>query len=152
MAFFDWKQEYSVGIAAVDEQHKRILQLINELVEAIRDAREDLIIDAVLDDLVDYSKKHFSLEAGVFKKYRYVDEAAHAKEHEHFIGKLQGLVRAAGEGRSCVPQETLDYLRDWFANHMLKTDMAYARSFREAGLLERVAAELASPALIPPAR
>ena len=50
MAFFDWKEEYSVGIAIIDKQHRKILELIDELFESIRDSREDLIIKEVLDE------------------------------------------------------------------------------------------------------
>ncbi len=138
MAFFDWKDEYSIGISVIDRQHRKILELINDLFESIRDAREDLIIKEVLDDLVDYSHYHFGLEKKLFDQYRYPRAEEHEREHYHFIDKLTSLMIGASLNKACVPLETMDYLRQWFSNHMVGVDRGYSSFFREIDKLEEI--------------
>jgi hemerythrin-like metal-binding protein len=139
MAFFDWKDEYSIGIALIDKQHHKVIELINELFESIRDSRGDMIIREVLDDLLDYSRYHFSLEEELFEKYGYEKLETHVREHEHFTKKVDSLMVGAEMNKECVPYETLDYLRDWFANHILKEDAVYSRFFQQRNLIAEIA-------------
>jgi hemerythrin-like metal-binding protein len=139
MAFFDWKDEYSVGIALIDKQHRKVIELIDELFESIRDSRGDLIIRAVLDDLLDYSHYHFGLEEELFEKYGYENLATHVREHEHFTAKVGGLMVGASMNKECVPFETMDYLRDWFANHIQREDIVYGRFFQQRNLIPEIA-------------
>ncbi len=91
MAFFEWKDEYSIGIQQIDNQHKKILAFIEEIFESIRDSREDLIINEILDDLLEYSKYHFGLEMKLFEEYSYRKIDEHIKAHEHFINEITAL-------------------------------------------------------------
>jgi hemerythrin len=138
MAFFDWKEEYSVGIKAADDQHKKIIELMNDLFESIRDAREDLVIREILDELVRYSGYHFTLESGLFEKYRYPGAGEHRKEHEHFIDKVNSLMIGNQMNKACVPIETMNYLKKWFAEHIQKTDREYKEFFRKGNVLETI--------------
>jgi len=138
MAFFDWKEEYTVGIAAIDDQHKKILDLINELFESFRDSREDLIIDEVLDDLLEYANYHFGLEETLFTKYDYQKKAAHIAEHQHFIARISALKIKDTINPKDIPAETFDYLRDWFKNHMLTVDIVYSDFYRQKGVVREI--------------
>jgi hemerythrin len=138
MAFFDWKDEYSVGIEEIDEQHKKIILLMNELIENIRDAREDCIIMEVLNDLQDYAKYHFRLEAEIFYRFDYFNVREHLVQHEYFVQKLQVLIKEELEKNNHVPQKTFDYLVDWFRGHMMKTDIEYSKYFMTKGVIEDI--------------
>jgi hemerythrin len=138
MAFFDWKENFSVGVKAIDNQHKKILELINELVESIRDSREDKIIKEVLADLKEYTHYHFGLEKKLFEKYKYPKSIEHLKEHEVFIDKINLLIDGAEKMKECVPMETLDYLRDWFMKHMVGVDKNYSKYFESIGKIEEI--------------
>lgn len=59
MSFFEWKEEYSVGIGRIDRQHMEIVRLMNELFEAIRYGREDGMIKDVFIRLL---KKSAAIE------------------------------------------------------------------------------------------
>jgi hemerythrin len=140
MAFFEWKDAYSVGIAAIDVQHKKILELMNDLFESIRDTREDLIIKEVLDELVGYSNYHFGLETSFFKKYGYPKEKEHVVEHERFIERVSELMVGEKLNLNCVPAKTLEYLKEWFTNHMLRVDIEYSIFFRDMGVIQELEA------------
>ena len=141
MAFFDWKDEFSVKIKAIDTQHKKIIELMNELFESLRDGREELVIRDVLDELLKYAEYHFGLEAGLFKKYGYDKAAAHLAEHEVFVTKIACLSEALASNAEVTATETLDYLRDWFKDHMLTIDIDYGRFFESIHVIGEIEAQ-----------
>jgi len=140
MAFFEWSDEYSVGIPLIDTQHKVIVGLMNELVESLRDKREGYIIADVVAELRRYSEYHFELEASLFRKYGYRTMEFHLNEHAHFAEKVELLSQGLKDKMSCVPTETLDYLCGWFKTHMLKADIDYRDFFAREHVLEEVKA------------
>jgi hemerythrin-like metal-binding protein len=142
MSFFDWKDEFSVKIAAIDKQHRKIVELMNELFESLRDGREEYIISEVLEDLSKYTEYHFGLEAALFKKYAYKKTEEHLSEHGHFvqrIGALRGEVSSDAGGAAAA---TLEYLREWFQDHMLKVDIDYSRFFESMDVVEEIEADV----------
>jgi hemerythrin len=142
MSFFEWKDEFSVKIPAIDGQHKRIIELMDELFEGIRENREDVIITEVLDDLSQYSERHFGLEAKLFRKFDYQKAKAHLAEHQLFldrIAKLREEVKVNAQGASVA---TLDFLREWFQEHMVKIDSDYSSYFASKDLIQDIEASL----------
>jgi hemerythrin len=138
MAFFDWDDKYSVKIDAIDTQHKKIVELMNELFESIRDAREELIIKDVLNDLMAYTDYHFGLEAKLFEKFHYERSAEHLGEHRYFIEKIRNLMKDVEPSAQKAAMETMDFLRDWFRNHMLKVDIEYSRFFESKDVIKEI--------------
>lgn len=138
MAFFEWKDEYSVGIAAIDEQHKVIVRLMNELFEAIEYGRDEPVLKAVFVELLKYANYHFGLELRMFQEFHYGNERLHVEEHNHYINKIETLMIQGYLTERDVALETLHYLRSWFQNHMLKTDMEYCRFFQFKDILEEI--------------
>ena len=138
MGFFDWKEEYSVGINAINKQHKVIIELMNDLFESIRDAREDMVIEEVLQELIKYSKYHFGLEKTLFEKYTYPKVEGHLKEHQYFVEKIESFMKELTNNKQVVPIETLDYLKNWFQNHMMKTDVDYGQYFKEKDVIKEI--------------
>jgi hemerythrin len=129
MAFFEWKEEYSGGIQGIDEQHKVILELMNELFDAIRYEKEEATIKKVFVELLKYANYHFGLEAELFEKYVYEEREEHVRQHEHFIQKIKDLMISDYLTDRNIALETLHYLRGWFQEHMMKIDMEYCRFF-----------------------
>jgi hemerythrin len=129
VAFFEWKEEYSGGIDGIDDQHKVIIRLMNELFEAIRYEKGEAITKGVFIELLKYANYHFGLESDLFNKYHYDERAEHIGQHEHFIGKIKNLMINEYLTARDVQLETLHYLRGWFQEHMLKIDMEYCRYF-----------------------
>ena len=138
MGFFDWKEEYSVGIDTINKQHKVIIELMNDLFESIRDAREDLIIKEILEELLKYSNYHFGLEKTLFDKYNYPKSEEHLKEHNYFISKIEFFMKETNSNIQSVPIETLDYLKNWFKNHMMMKDVDYSKYFQEKDVINEI--------------
>ncbi len=130
MAFFEWKEEYSGGIMGIDDQHRKIIAIMNELFDGIKLARNEEVVKSVLKELIQYADYHFALEEGLFTRYKYSEESDHIAQHRHFIEKIRTLIIEDYTESRDVALETLYYLKNWFQGHMLKTDMSYCRYFK----------------------
>jgi hemerythrin-like metal-binding protein len=138
MSLFDWDEKYSVGIQLIDKQHMKIVELINELVENIRDSREDYIINEVLKDLTEYSSYHFTLEEKLLQKYSYEDKHDHEIKHREFTEKINSLRIEQNVRAKEVPWQTLDYLENWFHIHELKTDLEFYQYLKSINVLNDI--------------
>lgn len=138
MAFFEWKEEYSVGIHRIDIQHIEIIRLMNELFEAIRKGKQDVIIRTTFIELLKYANYHFGLELKLFEKYRYKNEKRHIEEHRYFIDKVKELMDHEPVEGTTVALDTLHFLRSWFEQHMMAIDIEYCRYFSHMKLMDEI--------------
>ena len=115
-----WKEEFSVGNAMLDEQHRRLVELVNRV-----DGGEPL--DDILAALQDYAEKHFRDEERLLESVGYPDLDKQQHQHGAFTAWLDRLYREhCEEGDSAVTRHDLQrYLRVWLANHLLVYDMAF---------------------------
>ncbi len=143
MVFFEWNPKFSVNIGEIDEQHKELIGLINRLSgvmqpssqDMLKSAMKELIIQAsVINELVDYSRYHFSTEEGYMGKFGYPDYERHRKEHELFIGEVATFKNDFDNGKVVLSMKILQFLRKWLADHILGTDKEYGPFLRERGL------------------
>lgn len=125
MNIINWKSDMSVGIDSIDNQHKHLVDLINDLYRAMSEGHSKDIMDSILMELVDYGKTHFKTEEDYFATYGYSDAAAHIKEHEAFLTTVGDLVDKYKRGEYKVSMDTLHFLRDWITHHIKESDMAY---------------------------
>ena len=132
MASIQWKEAYNVGITVIDEQHKKLIEIINELFEAQQVGTTQLIISSVLDKLVDYTKYHFDMEEDMQINCRYSKAASHKQEHEFFIEKINGLKVDLAKNNLLLSLKTLDFLKDWTISHILGSDKEFAEYLRVA--------------------
>ncbi len=125
MAFFEWKDAYSVGVPELDDQHRALIEIINSL-DAIE--REGGEISRVLDTLDWYVEEHFATEEKLLKQAGYADYEGHQAEHRKFETWLKSTrfyMRNAGPQSAEAAKEVSDYLKDWLAKHILVMDMDY---------------------------
>ncbi|PKL84234.1 MAG: hemerythrin [Ignavibacteriae bacterium HGW-Ignavibacteriae-3] len=119
----DWSDNYSVGIDEIDNQHKKLFDILNILIESKELRIHSKNITNTLTKMVEYANYHFQTEEKYMLKYKYPEYALHKKEHKEFIKKTGHLCMATMEGNEMVPIELLTFLESWLVNHILKTDM-----------------------------
>ena len=98
MEKFNWTNEYSVGIASIDEQHKHFFGIANSVVDlaAKEVSKHDLLVS--LGELGNYAFYHFGNEEGYFDKFGYQDAPHHIAEHNQYRERIENyLKRARGE-------------------------------------------------------
>jgi hemerythrin len=125
----EWKAEFSVGIAEIDEQHRTIVDCIALLQDAVTARERWSAVNAALTRLADYVRIHFAVEESLMRIMGYPELARHAEEHNHFAAAL----RTAREEslRRDVSDETLALIHTWLRNHIAGSDKSYAAYFRE---------------------
>jgi hemerythrin len=125
MAFIDWVPDYSVGVGKFDDQHRKLVALINELHEGMRAKKGKEVVDKVLDGLVDYTKTHFKAEEDAFRANGYPQADVHVKQHADLLKQVGELHAKHHAGALFVTVETLEFLSSWLKNHIQKADKLY---------------------------
>jgi hemerythrin-like metal-binding protein len=120
-----WKEEYSVNIASIDDQHKSFVKIINELYDAfMRKEEEDALGDIVVE-LADYASLHFKTEEGYFAKTNYPEMAEHVMEHEYFIEQVKAFRNEIKMNTKATTPKIMFFLRDWLTHHITNIDKRY---------------------------
>ncbi|MCW8924393.1 MAG: bacteriohemerythrin [Gammaproteobacteria bacterium] len=123
--FMEWKDEYSVGIDSIDEQHKKLINLINQLQAALIYATGIEFEREALDAMVDYTKTHFAYEENMLEDNDYPGFEAHKAEHAKMIAKVESVLAEYEKEPETAMQNAVDYLQDWLIVHINGTDKEY---------------------------
>jgi hemerythrin-like metal-binding protein len=116
----------SVGVPALDADHRCLVRIINLLAEVDHGAEARSTIETVLETLAMYARYHFAREERVMEACGFPASTFHRAEHEDFTGHIHGLrVDLAGRASPHLAKELLDYLTQWLRHHILIQDMAY---------------------------
>jgi hemerythrin len=131
---FLWKEEYSVKMEEIDTQHKRLVQLIFDLNEAIGNQMVRDKLGAILEELVKYADYHFSTEEKYFKQFNYEHAVEHIEEHRKFTEKVLDFRKKYQNNEIEISFALIDFLEDWLINHIMRSDHKYAECFIKNGL------------------
>ena len=124
--FVEWKDDYSVGIDSIDQQHKKLLNLINQLQTAVDYSTGDEFEREALDELVDYTKTHFIYEEGLMRDNDYPDFEPHKAQHEKMFKKVGEVLAEYEQDHETAMSNAAEYLKDWLINHINGTDKEYS--------------------------
>ncbi|MDR1888336.1 MAG: bacteriohemerythrin [Zoogloeaceae bacterium] len=134
---FKWSDEYSVGIDEIDEQHKTLFTLINRLHQAIMHREGSAACVGILNELVDYTRIHFSLEQTLMRVGGYPEYEKHCGLHKALVDEVEALQQKIASGQAAISFELLQFLRNWLTRHILGEDMKYGMFFKQHGQLQQ---------------
>lgn len=120
-----WRESYSVGVPALDTQHRRLLEIINELAEVTTAGGQSDLFFAALDALARYAENHFADEERILRDTGYPALAEQEQEHDHFITHVLQTTEKLHLKQAKLPGETVDFLKKWFIEHILGKDQEY---------------------------
>ena len=122
MPVLAWSEEFSVNVAEIDEQHKKLCDYVNRLHAGVADRvdREDL--RQLLVDLVDYTRLHFATEERLMDEHGMQPGTRHRKEHETLLRLLEDTVKSISEGNHPIFYSKYDVSNDWFLAHIMDHD------------------------------
>jgi len=122
--FIPWDDRYSVGVNIIDEQHKELLHLTNELYNTCKQGEEFSreAFQRAAKVAVDYVGKHFFTEEKIMDTVKYPNMVAHKTEHKNFVKRVLANVKDFEEGRNFVPNNFVRFLKDWILSHVAMTD------------------------------
>jgi methyl-accepting chemotaxis protein/hemerythrin len=129
-----WTDELSVGVGLIDEQHKVLLGLINELHAAMRARKSDAAMAGILERLKEYTVKHFGQEEEYFDRYGYAEGAQHKEIHAKLVQQVLDFEAALKSGKAKVSMDIMRFLKDWLVGHIMGTDKKYSQFLNSKGI------------------
>ena len=124
--FFPWKAEYSVGIASIDAQHMKLVQMLNRLWEAVELGRGNDVVSGILEELLRYTLFHFDYEEKLFLLHGYPEAAAHIAEHDALRARIDELRARFANADAGIPDELAAFLKEWLKRHITVSDRRYS--------------------------
>jgi hemerythrin len=122
MGWFTWDDDFLTGTAEIDEQHRRLIALIDEFYKALGRTEPRAAIERLLRGLLEYTNYHFSTEERYMRQVQYPDLQAHLAQHEAFADKMQDVAERFFKGDLVLSLEITQFLRDWLSGHILGVD------------------------------
>ena len=136
----DFDRSLRTGIETVDEQHKALIELYNELDEAVWKGQAHRQMEANLARLFKYTKQHFKSEEAMLAESGYPQLEQHQLEHQRLTDQLRQFVLRYKRSKERFSAEMLEFVRLWITSHIKESDLAYVPH------VERYARLLASAA------
>ena len=124
MQKLEWSPEFEIGIPVIDGQHRRIVDYINQLVEAIQTSDQQ-VVSNVIHHLIDYTCSHFAFEEALLEEVSYALLIPHQKTHVSFTRRIHEMKDRFEAGQD-VAQELALLLRGWLIDHIKCDDASYA--------------------------
>lgn len=134
MALFNWSDKYSVGVMELDNQHKELVNILNEIFDAMSARKSNETLGKIISKLVNYTKVHFSTEEKYMQKYNYSGYNSQKREHDAFIDKIQTFQRDFNAGKLTLSLDVSSFLKNWLVQHISVEDKKYESFFNQKGL------------------
>ncbi len=125
MKAIEWDDSLSVHIPEIDDQHKRLIDLINDLDETMA-GQDQPKVHAVIEGLKDYTIVHFECEESLLAKNDYPQLKSHQLEHWEFVKKVGNFDQGQSLGLPNVREGIIRFLTQWLIKHIRGTDHKYA--------------------------
>jgi len=131
--YIEWSDSYSLGIKMIDDQHKGLLDIVNDLYSHStgNETEEMFYFKDVIHQAVDYIKNHFQVEEKLLLATKYPAYAEHKKAHDQFTLMVVTSAKDFEAGKRLVLEKFAHFLRDWILSHIALMDQDYATYLRK---------------------
>lgn len=133
MSHLRWTSDLSVGVEASDNDHKRLIDLINQLSDGINRGQGKETVGKILDELERYTRYHFAREEEFFERTGY-PATEHKQEHRELVEQVVTLQSRYNTGETALAMETLNLLKEWLTMHIQGTDTKYTSHLNANGI------------------
>lgn len=131
MSRIEWNDELSLGVEKIDTQHKELIELTNDVLEALKGEDASRVITAAVSRLRDYTVHHFSSEEELMREVHYPKRVEHIQEHARFKAEVKDMQRDIYEKRIPDAKEFKQFMAQWLLGHILSFDRELARFIRD---------------------
>ena len=133
MNLFQWKKEYEIGLSKIDAQHRTLVDMLNKLYAAKKSDQAQQVVEEILDELLQYTKTHFSDEEAAMREANYPDLDKHRYEHIDLTDQVIML-----HGDDPVTFELLNFLNEWLKVHLSGSDQEFGIFMRAQQMAKTV--------------
>ncbi len=135
MPLIEWTAELSVGIKSIDEQHKKLVNMINALNDAMLTGSSRELLEKIFTGLANYTQKHFSYEENMFIEFGYTDYEEHKRQHNELIAQVVELKeKFLINPQGTITTDLMLFLKRWLTNHIMRTDKGYTEFLLSKGV------------------
>jgi hemerythrin len=129
----EWSDSYSIGIKIIDDQHKGLLDFVNDLFNhSTGNERDELAyFKKVIHQAVQYIKEHFATEEKMMIATKFPGYREHKKTHDEFTLTVVKSVQDFESGKRLVLVKFAYFLKDWVLTHIAVMDVKYAAYFKK---------------------
>jgi hemerythrin-like metal-binding protein len=125
MAFFTWKDQFSVSNEEMDLQHKKFFEYLNQMFDTVQRFDKEENLGHMFDNLTEYADHHFKSEESLLRNINYPDLSTQQQQHAFFISRLKEFKNNHRSKQFALPESTLAFMKDWFLEHILQEDKKY---------------------------
>lgn len=125
MSYIDWTDTLSIRVPEMDNQHKKLVQMLNELHDAMKSGKGRDLVGPIVTRLVNYTKTHLANEEQFLESINYAFINSHKTEHRKLTEQVLELQAKYNLGDTTVAPKLLTFLRDWLVGHIQKVDRMY---------------------------
>jgi hemerythrin len=126
MGAIEWNSDLETGVKLMDEQHIRLVEIYNELHDAMMIGKAHKQMNEILDSLISYTEKHFREEEEYMETAKYHELKHHQIEHQQLLDKVKVFQRKMTRDEERISKPVVKFLEFWLKNHILGTDMSFA--------------------------
>lgn len=135
MPIMPWNDKFLVGVSTVDDDHKKLVAMLNNLYDAMQAGKGKDAMGQILDELVEYTKFHFGREETYFKEHGYPDTDKHLEEHAALAKQVLDVQAKYKAGATAtLNMEVMNFLRNWLTNHINGSDKKFGPFFNAKGI------------------
>ncbi|THB77555.1 MAG: bacteriohemerythrin [Desulfobulbaceae bacterium] len=129
-----WGPGLELGLKEIDKQHKKLVDMINNLHRAMKTGKGDMAIMSILSGLTDYTVTHFEYEESLFEEHGYPDSDAHKGHHAKLVAQIQDIQRDLKEGKDKISMDLMSFLMSWLTDHIRGVDKKYVPHLKQHGV------------------
>ncbi len=134
MPLIEWNDGLSVKIPEIDEQHKKLVSIINQLHDAMIKRAGQQVLGGLLNELIDYTVTHFQTEEKYMRGTTFPGYLTHKRQHDDLTKQAVELKAKFEAGQPCMTLEVMDFLKEWLTKHIQGSDKQYTDHFLKAGV------------------
>ena len=134
MELLTWEDKFSVGVKEVDDQHQKLISIINSLYVARKNNRPHDELERIFREVIYYTDYHFDEEEKMLKENDYSDFEDHRKKHLELTGEVNSFSDRLQAGDIDAYDDLLYFLGNWWSNHILVIDKSYGPHINSKGI------------------
>ncbi|MDD2196640.1 MAG: bacteriohemerythrin [Bacteroidales bacterium] len=135
MSFIVWQSKYETGVMSIDNDHRSLVSMIENLYSAISKGEGKNVIGDIIKGLSEYAIVHFNREEILMKSIGFDGLEMHKETHQGFADKVNSFQQMLASGQQNISVEVVSFLRDWLINHIQNTDMQFVDEFKKHGIV-----------------